>query len=551
MMNKILSGRVFWELVLILLFLGNSQLFATGVSIFNVKDYGATGIRTDNATAAIQKAIDTCAAAGGGMVYLPPGEYTSGTLNLRSHVRFHIEGGATLNASKDMSLFNGQPRADKAALLFAENVEDVTLEGRGTVNGQGGYIWREDDIDDVFVRSAKDRMRSMGKSLLRIFPEGYPERKVYPHLVWMGNSTNLRITGLSFIDSQSWTMTFYAVERMTIDGVYVYTKPNDAVWADGIDMDGCRDVHISNSSITTGDDCIIFISGDAWGPARTCENVTVTNCRLSSSANAIKFSEGNMKGVQHVTIDNCVISDDSSGFSFAASNGGFVDDVVISNMTVNLRRFNWYWGQGGFMGMTLKSSAEYHGKPVSKEDPAPGAIRHVMIRNMIVHAKGRAHIDGHPNSWIDGLTMENIKLFIGTDPSAPFDWTTNAMQFHWVKNLKLKDIEVHWEEPQAEKWSSAISVEDATGVEIDGFNGRQAYLGRDVPAISFKNVSDAVIRDSKAPEGTATFLKVAGPDSHDISLFANDLRKAKVPIQLDTDVAKSSVQTLDNFMPAQ
>jgi len=184
---------------------------------------------------------------------------------------------------------------------------------------------------------------------------------------------------------------------------------------------------------------------------RVCENITVTNYRLSASANAIKFSEGNIKGVQHVTIDNCVIRDDSSGFSFAASNGGFVRDVAISNLTLNLRRFNWFWGLGGFMGMTLKTPAEYHGKPISKDDRAPGSIQNSMIRNIIVHAKGRAHIDGHPNSWIDGLTVENIKFYIGTDPSAPFDWTTNAMQFYWVKNLKLKDVEVPWEEPASDE----------------------------------------------------------------------------------------------------
>ena len=73
------------------------------------------------------------------------------------------------------------------------------------------------------------------------------------------------------------------------------------------------------------------------------------------------------------------------------------------------------------MGMTLKTPAEYHGKPISKDDAAPGSIQNIMIRNMIAHAKGRAHIDGHPNSWIDGLTMANTKFVIGTDPSAPFD----------------------------------------------------------------------------------------------------------------------------------
>jgi len=367
----------------------------------------------------------------------------------------------------------------------------------------------------------------------------------------MGDTTNIRISGLSFIYSPSWTMAFHACERMVIDGVYIYTKPNDAVWADGIDMDGCNDVRIANCSITTGDDCIIFISGDFWGPARPCQNIVVTNCRLSSCASAIKFSEGNAKGVRHIAIDNCVINDDSSGFSFAARDGGFIDDVVISNITINTRRFGWFWGQGGFMGFSLKTPNEYAGHPVSKDELAPGSIHNIVFRNIIAHCKGRAHISGHPNSWIDGLTLENIKFFISTDPTAPFDWTTDAMQFHYVKNLKLKDIEIGWEEPEVEKWRSAISIEDGSGVEIDGFNGRQAWVGRDVPSIAFKNVSDAMIRDSKAPEGTATFLKVTGHDSHDISLFGNDLRKAKVPIQLDADVDKGAVSTLDNFMPAQ
>ena len=98
------SGAILFALF----FAASTNLFAARIAIFNVKDYGATGIKTDNAQAAIQKAIDACGKAGGGMVYLPPGEYTSGTLHLRSHVRFHIEGGATLYASKDMSLFAGQ-----------------------------------------------------------------------------------------------------------------------------------------------------------------------------------------------------------------------------------------------------------------------------------------------------------------------------------------------------------------------------------------------------------------------------------------------------------
>src|ERR1700752_2819931 len=79
---------------------------AGDVAVFNVKDFGATGRKADDAHAAIQKAVDACAAAGGGMVYLPPGEYSSGTIKLKSHVRFHIEAGATLFASLNRSTFD-------------------------------------------------------------------------------------------------------------------------------------------------------------------------------------------------------------------------------------------------------------------------------------------------------------------------------------------------------------------------------------------------------------------------------------------------------------
>src|SRR5262245_21163602 len=102
----------------------------TALAVFNVRDYGASGKKEDNAQAALQATIDACAAAGGGMVYLPPGDYTSGKLHLRSHVRFHVEAGATLYSSKEPADFGGKERR---ALFYAEDVENITLEGRGTI----------------------------------------------------------------------------------------------------------------------------------------------------------------------------------------------------------------------------------------------------------------------------------------------------------------------------------------------------------------------------------------------------------------------------------
>ena len=203
-MNQRRRRTICFGIFLLMMMCHGPSLFARGASIFNVRDFGATGVKADDARPAIQKAIDACAAAGGGEVYVPAGEYTSGTLKLRSHVRIYLEAGATLFGSTDPKAFNGEPIPSQAALFYGEGVRNISIEGRGTVDGQAKYVWRLDDPDDMhdlFIRPAKLLMKSLGKSLMRDFPEGYPQRTVYPHLVYLGHCKDVRITGLSFLHS--------------------------------------------------------------------------------------------------------------------------------------------------------------------------------------------------------------------------------------------------------------------------------------------------------------------------------------------------------------
>src|SRR5439155_16480377 len=165
----------------------------SGLAVFNVKNYGATGKKRDNAKPAIQKAVDACAKAGGGMVYLPPGEYTSGTIHLRSHVRFYIEAGATLYAAEE------DPAYDTDGLLFGEDLENVTIEGRGTINGQSKYDWRMNVIDDGYIRDNQKSAEAAGVPLMRSFPKGMGVRKIYPHMIKLLRSKDIRIQGISII----------------------------------------------------------------------------------------------------------------------------------------------------------------------------------------------------------------------------------------------------------------------------------------------------------------------------------------------------------------
>ncbi len=524
---------------------GDSQGDPSGAAIFNVRDYGATGQRAEDAGPAIQKAIDACAAAGGGVVYLPPGEYTSGTLHLRSHVRFHLEAGATLFASKDAHGYDVKESNDSAALFYGIGLENISIEGRGTVDGQHEFIWMPQPENFERAYGHLLMMKNLGKSLMRSFPVGFPDRQVYPHLVWLYHCTDVHISGISFLRSPSWTFYLKECDRVVVDGIYIYTSLKDAVWCDGIDIDGCNDVHIANSRIETGDDCIAIFAAK-----RAAENITIVNCHFSSASAAIKFTEGVAVAARNVTIDNCVITDTNRGITLQIEAGGTIEDVIISNITMVLRRFDWFWaGDANPFNFMIGTPSEWNDEPPKPTDPGPGLIRNVMIRNIIAHVQGSSRIAGHRTRPLEGVTFEGIRLFISTDPNSPYDTSVHALKFQYARNLKVKDVEVIWEKPALDKWQSALYFENVDGLEIDGFTGRQAWLDREVPAVVLNKVTDARVRNCQAAQGTAVFLEVVGEQSRNIRVMGNDLAMAKVPFKFEEGAKKDELKPLSNFLP--
>jgi polygalacturonase len=283
-----------------------------------------------------------------------------------------VEAGATLFASLDGKEFDS---GMKAALLYGEDLRDIAIEGRGTIDGQASYEWRLNDFTDYYIRPNQLLMEATGKPLMRSFPTGLGKEAVYPRLVLLLRCQDVRISGLKFLRSRSWTINPYACKRLTIDSVYIFSDQKMAVWADGIDPDGCQDVRISNSTIETGDDALVFYSSRIWGPDLPTENVTVTNCRLSSSSSAIKFCDCNSNAVRRVTIDNVVITNSNRGLAFMVFDGGVVEDVAIANVTIETRRFDWFWwGDGDPIHFNIKRRSEVDGARREKEPPA-GIIR--------------------------------------------------------------------------------------------------------------------------------------------------------------------------------
>jgi hypothetical protein len=525
--------RAFPAILLALGLAATAQAQGAAPRAFNVRDFGATGRKADSAQAAIQKAIDACAAAGGGMVYVPPGEYSSGTLHLKSHVRLYVEAGATIYSIKDKTAF------DKDALIYAENAEHISLEGRGTIDGQAGYDWRPDDIEDDFIRPNKELMLSLGKPIARSFPK----QDQFGKLVLLLRCRDVLISGLSFVDSPSWTIHPYGCERMVIDGVYIRSSLKDGVWADGIDPDGCKDLRISNSVIETGDDAICFYSMNWFGPALPCENITVTHCRLTSASSAIKFSDGNMNAIRNVTIGNSVITGANRGVAFMNFDGGVISDVILSNLTIETVRHGWFWwGDGDPLHFNIKRRSEVHKSIKPGTDAPAGSIRRVIVSSVIARGKGSSLINGHPDSWLEDITIDNLQLYLSSDPAAPYDKAVHALAFQQVKNLKLRDVEVTWGEPASPKWQSALSLDQIKGLILDSFSGGPAKPGSVYPAVLMTNVEDAVVRSSRAADGTGIFLHVAGRSSSSITLQGNNLGRARVPWSAGPEVRAGAVK---------
>jgi hypothetical protein len=487
-------------------------------AVFDVRAFGASGRREDDARPALQRALDACAAAGGGTVLFPPGEYTSGSLELRSRVRVLIEAGATVYAAK------GRENFPSEALFHGVDLEHVTLEGGGTIDGCASYAWREHDHDDRYILPNVLAMRAAKKSLRR----SYPTPDSVGNLVRLVRCRDVHLRDLSLVRSPSWNVHLWGCERVVIDGLDIRSSLTEGVWADGIDPDGCKDLRISNCTIETGDDALVFYSTDLFGPARPCEDVTVTNCRLTSSSSALKFGDGNQNAIRRVTVSNCTIANSNRGVAFMIYDGGTVSDVVLSDLVIECTRRDWFWwGDGEPFYFDVRPRSELDERLRSPTEPPAGSIHDVRIQNVIARGMGSCTLTGHATSPLERLTIDGLELHLASDPAAPYERAEHALALRHARDAVLRDVRVYWDEPRSATWRSALAVSDAEELTVEGFVAAPANV--DAPAVALVDVAGARLVGCRALAGTREFLRVAGARSRDVRLERNDLGAAERP----------------------
>lgn len=441
-------------------------------SQFNIRDFGAIGDGVSKDTAAIQAAIDAAGGNGGGIVVIPAGAtYLSGSIVLRSYVELHVERGATLAASGDLAdytetfvvgaLSGGVVTPSSAAsgmFVSARYAENIAITGGGVIDGGGRHFILE-DLGTIY-RCPNER----------------------PFTVFFIGCRNVTLRDSTFRDGALWTIRLTGCEDVSIESIHIdgdLKMPN----CDGIDLDRCRQVRISDCYISCGDDAISLKTTEEFPELGPCENITVTNCTIVTTSSALVVGVDAVAPIRNVVFNNCVIRRSHRGLSVNLGQQGDFENILFSNMIVQTRIFSdKWWGRGEPIYV---SAVPWH--------DVIGRIRNVRFVNVLAQSENGVYISGDAPGLVDSILLENVRVELSKTSKVPggrydrrpagqgqaiFEHDTAGFHIDTASRVTLRNCEVAWGEGIPDYYASAIEAINAPDLVVEGFRGQAAHPDR-------------------------------------------------------------------------
>ncbi len=415
------------------------------MSNHNVAQYGAVGDGRTVNTHAIQKAIDAANSAGGGVVLVPPGTWVCGTIRLKDNVTLNVQPGATLLGSpniEDYPAVQDSRRGDRHVhhFIVAEDAVNVTLTGGGTIDGNGPAFWEPQRAPRSWI--------------------GAKSPRISPMLDFV-NCTDLRIENVTITNSPGWTLHPHMCRRVWIRGIKLINHlfgPN----TDGIDVNGCRDVMISDSYIECGDDAIVLKTTHDSQPL---ERVTVTNCIIRTNCVGLKLGANeSVHDMRQVTFSNCVVYACTRAIGLYNWRGCTEEDIVISNITCDT-------DCGFILNRPIHIDARH-------AEFGPGVIRNVQISNVVARTDGRILMTAADGYRVENVLLRDIRLsYPVIDDPAPTAPGAGSHQFSMhspearaaraavvadgIRNLVIEGLTIDW--PDGDPPASWSGPKNANG----------------------------------------------------------------------------------------
>lgn len=345
---------------------------------YNVKDFGARGDGATPDTRAIQSAIDKAYEDRGGVVIIPPGIYHVSSLFLKDNIELHLENGAILLGSADLKEYTAANQKfesrtkdlyAKYFMIFAENAKNISITGQGTIFGDG----------------------------VKHFTEVRPQN-ARPFMIRFVNCERVILRDVRLLESANWTLHLLACKDVNIDGIEIQTTGEGN--RDGLDIDACERVTVSNSRFSTTDDAIVLkASTDVL-----CQDIAINNCIVRSvSGSALKTGTESNGGFRNITVSNCIVKDVPihAGIELITVDGGMLQNILFDNIVME------NVGTPFFIRIGKRARPYKKGQYVAMI----GEVKDIRLNNISVqNAKLPSSIIGLGSNWIRNVSINNYTV---------------------------------------------------------------------------------------------------------------------------------------------
>lgn len=406
----------------------------------SVTDYGALGDGVTLNTEAFNKAMKELSAQGGGTLQVPAGVWLTGPIEFRSNINLHLDRGAIISFSTDKNLYPLRSVAYEgfegyrcASPIYGENLVNVAITGRGIIDGNGDawrYVRRSKTNDDQWKRllaqggivdndtwypseqygRGMDQRNGLGNQSDISYEDALAIKDFFrPNMVKFVNCRNLLLEGVLFQNSPAWTLHPLMCENVIIDNVYV-KNPVYSQNTDAMDIESCRNVIITRTTLDVGDDAVCIKSGkDFAGRSRAMptENVIVSGCRVFEGHGGFVVGSEMSGGVRNIKVTDCEFAGTDVGLRFKSNRGrgGLVENIFIDNVNMlNIGQeallFDLYYTANGGPKSELPEVNE--GTP---------CFRNISINGITSAASGiPVKFNGLPEMPIENITLTNSSM---------------------------------------------------------------------------------------------------------------------------------------------
>ena len=368
---------------------------------YNIVNFGAVADGKTLNTSNIQSAIDAAHKNGGGRVLVPAGCFLLGSIYLKTNVELHLQKEAILLGSTNPDNYSKLDTTISKGLLLAWNQENISITGKGEINGQGRKLALH--IDSLFYIGQID-------SAYYNFVEVRPKYNIRPYLIIFIGCRNVKVENVTLKNSACWVQHYDQCNNVIIEGIKV---ESDAYWNnDGINITDCVNVRITDCLVNSADDGICLKS---HSKSLFCDSIYIANCTIRSSASALKLGTNSHGGFKNVVIQNIKIYDTfRSAIAIESVDGGFIENILVDNVVANNT------GNAIFIKLGKR-----------RKNRPPSKLTNIILKNIKVnvafkrpdykyeirgpelpffHNTFPSSITGYPGNSVENVTLENIEI---------------------------------------------------------------------------------------------------------------------------------------------